>query len=297
MRLLLPAIALVACASAGPALSDVAVAPDTISPNGDGTADLARISYRLSTPAKVSIYLTDTDGQRHDVRRDAVRPASPQPYELLFNGIAGGRMLPNGSYTWTVQAVTEDGREMQQSGPLVIENADVSFPKINEFTASGDVFTPNRDAIDDHVYINVVTTKPSRLSVYVIGPNNFRYDVPRQEGLRTITDESELPAGRYFYDYDGGINLGADPPPDGLYQIVAESTDKIGQRDVLTKAADDQGKRPARGRDRDATEWPGLPVEQRRPDAGSDDENRRHAALHHHRSQCRQCAHPHCRPL
>ncbi len=36
---------------------------------------------------------------------------------------------------------------------------------------------------------------------------NFRYDVPRQEGLRTIVDEDELPAGRYFYDYDGGINL------------------------------------------------------------------------------------------
>jgi hypothetical protein len=232
---LLPAIALMACTVGGPALGNVEVAPGTISPNGDGTADLARIAYTLNAPGKVSIFLTDEEGQQHTVRRDVSRPASPKPYELLFNGIADGRMLPNGAYTWTVQVITEDGQSTEQSGPLVIENADVTFPKIDEFTVSGDVFTPNRDAIDDHVYINVVTSKPSRLSVYVIGPNNFRYDVPRQEGLRTITDESELPAGRYFYDYDGGINLGADPPPDGLYQIVAESSDKIGQRDVLTK--------------------------------------------------------------
>lgn len=233
---LLPALALIACSAGGPALGSAEVSPSTISPNGDGTADLARIAYTLNAPAKVSIFLTDAAGQRHDVRRDASRPASPKPYELLFNGIADGRMLPNGTYTWTVQATTESGESTEQSGPLVIENADVTFPKIDEFTVSGDVFTPNRDAIDDHVYVNVVTTKPSKLSVYVIGPNNFRYDVPRQEGLQSITSEDELPAGRYFYDYDGGINLGADPPPDGQYQIVAESVDKIGQRDVLTRA-------------------------------------------------------------
>ncbi len=229
------ALALTACAAGRPALSNVAVTPGAISPNGDGSADLARIAYALNAPAKVSIFLTDSAGQRHDVRSDASRPASPRPYELLFNGIAGGRMLPNGVYTWTVQATTDDGRTMEQSGPLVIENADVSFPKIEEFTVSGEVFTPNRDAIDDHVYINVVTSKPTKLSMYVIGPNNFRYDVPRQEGLRVILNEDQLPAGRYAYDYDGGINLGADPPPDGQYQIVAESVDKIGQRDVLTK--------------------------------------------------------------
>lgn len=229
------AVVLAACASR-PALSNVAVAPSAISPNGDGTADLARIAYTLNAPANISIFLTDSAGQRHNVRNDISRPASPQPYELLFNGIADGRMLPNGAYTWTVQAVTDDGRTVEQSGPLVIENADASFPKISEFTVSGDVFTPNRDAIDDHVYINVVTTKPGKLSVYVIGPNNFRYDVPREEGLRVILDEGDLPAGRYSYDYDGGINLGADPPPDGQYQIVVQSEDKIGQRDVLTKA-------------------------------------------------------------
>jgi hypothetical protein len=229
---------LVACAAGSAPISGVTVGPSVISPNADGTDDLARISYTVNMPSKVSIYLTDATGKRYDIRRDVDRAASPMPYEILFNGIAGGRMLPNGEYTWTIEARPAGGSDTApttSTGTLTITDADVEFPKILDFSASTDTFTPNRDAIEDHVYINVVTSKPSRLRVYVIGSNGFRYDVPRQEGLRAVTDEAELPAGRYFFDYDGGIDLGADPPPDGMYALIAESVDKIGQRDVLTK--------------------------------------------------------------
>jgi hypothetical protein len=225
--------ALIACVAIGQPLTDVTVSPNVISPNADGKDDLARITYKLNAPAKISIYLTDASGKRYDVRRDVDRPASPQPYELLFNGIAGGKMMPNGDFTWHIEATTANST-IRQSGPLTIKDADVAFPKIEEFTVSTHTFTPNRDAIEDHVYINVVTSKPSKLSVSVIGPNGFRYEVPRQEGFRTVVDEDELEPGRYFYDFDGGIDLGADPPPDGEYVIVAESQDKIGQRDVMT---------------------------------------------------------------
>ena len=228
------AVLLAACTS-NPPISNVTVAPNIISPNGDGKDDLARISYKVNAPAHVSIYLTDAQGKRYDIR-SGDRPASPKPFEYLWNGISSdGRMLPNGAYTWHVDGHTNSGATASQQGSLTIQDADIVFPKIIEFTASTDTFTPNRDAIDDHVYINVVTSKTSRLHVYVIGANNFRYDVPRQEGVRTILTEDELPPSRYFFDYDGGIDLGADPPPDGSYQLVAESTDKIGQQDRLTK--------------------------------------------------------------
>ncbi len=221
---------LAACTANGSVVGDISVAPNSISPNGDGTDDLARISYKVNAPAKVSIYLTDAQGQRHNVRRDEDRPARPVPYELLFNGIAGGRMLPNGDYTWHIDAQTVDGRTASQSGPLTVRDADVTFPKITEFTATTDTFTPNRDAIEDHVYINIVTAKESRLRVYVIGANNFRYDVPRQEGLRTIVDEDELPAGRYFYDYDGGINLGPTRRPMGNTKSSPKAPTRSGSR-------------------------------------------------------------------
>ncbi|MDW8351469.1 MAG: hypothetical protein RML99_06120 [Anaerolineae bacterium] len=228
--------ALVACAFAPQPVSDVRVAPDVISPNADGKDDLARISYRVHAPARISIYLTDRTGRRYDIRRDVPRPAIPRPYEYLFNGIVeDGRLLPDGEYTWTLEATTTDGRTATHTGTLTITGADVPFPKIEEFTVSTNIITPNRDAIDDHVYINVFIAQPAKLRVYVIGPDNFRYDVPRQEGLlQRLPVDEVLPAGRYFYDYDGGIDLGADPPPDGQYVIVAEAEDLIGQRDVVT---------------------------------------------------------------
>ncbi|MCS6774348.1 MAG: hypothetical protein RMM31_10225 [Anaerolineae bacterium] len=225
----------VSCGAPAVIVSDASVAPNVISPNADGSDDLAWIRYRLHVPARVSIYLTDAAGRRHYIRREVLRVARPVPYELLFNGIGeNGRLLPNGEYTWTVEAVTDDGYVGRQSGTLIVREADLPAPKIGEFTTSTNAFTPNRDAIEDHVYINVVTLTPGRLRVYVMGEGGFRYEVPRQEGLRRLLDEDDLLPGRYFYDYDGGIDLGADPPPDGEYVIVAELEDRVGQRDVLT---------------------------------------------------------------
>ncbi|MEK7277867.1 MAG: hypothetical protein AAB427_11005, partial [Chloroflexota bacterium] len=37
-------------------------------------------------------------------------------------------------------------------------------------------------------------------------------------------------AGLHSYDYDGGIDLGVNPPPDGTYTVRAEAEDKIGQK-------------------------------------------------------------------
>ncbi|HEX2906733.1 MAG TPA: hypothetical protein VHO69_07735 [Phototrophicaceae bacterium] len=44
--------------------------------------------------------------------------------------------------------------------------------------------------------------------------------------------EGRLPGepGRHDFDYDGGVDLGADPPPDGDYTVVAVAEDAEGQR-------------------------------------------------------------------
>jgi hypothetical protein len=177
--------------------------------------------------------LTDQSGKRYLLRDAAERTASPAPYELLFNGISDGRLMPNGQYSWHVD-VNWSGGTQTFKGPLVIHDANVPFPKISEFTLSTDTISPNRDAIDDHVYINVVLAQKSKLSVYVMGADGFRYEVQRVEGLRLVASDEQLEAGRYTYDYDGGINLGADPPPNGVYSVVAQTQDVIGQQDLLT---------------------------------------------------------------
>ena len=159
-----------ACAFVAPVVSDVMVTPDVITPDGDGKDDLARISYRVNALARVSIYLADRQGRRHYIRQGALRPSSPRPYEYLFNGVGeDGRLLPEGQYTWTVEAHSEDGRRAIYTGTLTVLSAGVPFPEIKEFTVSTNLITPNRDAIDDHVYINVFIAQPARLRVYVVG--------------------------------------------------------------------------------------------------------------------------------
>ncbi len=223
-----------ACGSRAP-IADLTIAPAVISPNADGVADIANVSYRVGRDSVVSIYLLAADGTRFDVRRAVTRPAIPDAYTLLFNGMdADGKLLPNGVYSLIVEQGDTNTRLSQ---PITIEKADSVQPRISELTVEpiDAVFTPNRDAIDDHVYINVGTTKESKLSVYVLGPNGFRQDVQREELARDDNTSDYLSPGRYYFDYDGGIDKGADPPPDGAYTLVAEVVDRIGQRDVVTR--------------------------------------------------------------
>ena len=229
------ALALSACAG-GASVSNLEVNPSVISPNADGKDDLARITYRVNQPVRMSVYLLDADGKRTDLVRDEERQPRPVAYERLFNGIADGRMLPNGEYKIVFESRGPGGQQTS-SLPLKIQNADPSPPKLLDFTVAPTTITPNRDGVGDRAYINVVTSKKGTLSVYVTGANGFRYEVPRREGyvLQPLAD-GESEAGRYNYEYDGGIDLGADPPPDGIYTLTVSLQDAIGQRDTRTAA-------------------------------------------------------------
>ena len=110
---------------ARPLLSDVSVSPTTISPNADGQDDVTLIRYRLGRNARVSISFTDAAGNRHYFRR--ARDRSPGDYSVYWGGVIDGetsrleneltrqtvlsRVLPDGIYTWTVEAVDDAGRD------------------------------------------------------------------------------------------------------------------------------------------------------------------------------------------
>jgi hypothetical protein len=229
---LLPALALaisllVACASTS-LLSEVSVAPQTISPNADGLTDVTRISYRLSRSADLSIYLVDGEGRRHYFRESRRRSAGD--YQVDFGGVVDGAMLPDGAYNWVVEAVGDDGQSASQQGQLIIENADTQKPELQGFSVYPQVFTPNQDGIDDRVTINYSLTKEAEVSVYLIAPDGeTRYPIAEKE-----RDVKPGQPGFHTYDYEGGVDLGADPPPDGLYTVHAEAVDRVGNRTVIT---------------------------------------------------------------
>jgi hypothetical protein len=241
------ALALTACGNK-PLLSDVSFSVDRITPNADGDADVLVIRYDLSRSAVVSIYFEDEAGIRYYFR-DHVRhaPSIEGPYEVYFSGVVDGyalpddqfegfevekRVLQDGVYTWSVEAIDADAATTERaSGTLTIAEADTTLPELRGFSIFPPVFTPNRDGISDRATINADLKKDVQdFFVYLVGDDGVRHYVECTEELSRLDE-----AGLKECDYDAGVDLGADPPPDGTYQVVMKARDAVGQ---WTKATD-----------------------------------------------------------
>jgi hypothetical protein len=209
-----------------------------ITPNADGVTDATPLSYELSRNATVSIYFEDEEGQRFYFREARARGAGT--YEVLFSGVVDGyrlpgeeiegdiqaRLLRDGDYTWTIEATDFDGITETAGGTLTIADAQPALPELRNFTLDKNVFTPNRDGIDDRVLIQYFLPKEvSRVRVFLQLPDGRELPIAEQE--------REIPAnmpGRHYYDYEGGVDNGVTPPPDGTYRVVAVAEDQEGQR-------------------------------------------------------------------
>ncbi|HOA24688.1 MAG: hypothetical protein WBH90_10260 [Aggregatilineales bacterium] len=221
----------------GPVLVEADVSLDRITPNADGQEDVTRISYRLRRQANVSIYFEGEDGTRYYYRQN--EPRVRGEYEVLFSGVVDGftlegeevsgevlrRLLPDGEYRWVVEATDVlTGRVDRIEGTLVITDSDSILPDLWDFTVSPEVFTPNQDGIDDQIWINVYVPKEADLTVYLIDDAGTRYYVPESQ-----QDRAPGKGGRHIFQWDGGVDMGKDPPPDGTYTVLVEAKDAEGQ--------------------------------------------------------------------
>ncbi|OQY31678.1 MAG: hypothetical protein B6243_08230 [Anaerolineaceae bacterium 4572_5.2] len=226
--LFLSAALFIAGCNSGKLLYDVSVNPQTITPNADGIDDVARISYKLGRSANLSIFFVDKAGNEHYFRQNRRRSAGE--YRVDFGGVVDGAMLPDGTYIWVVQALADDGEESRVEGALTLQNADTDRPQLQGFSVYPQNFTPNRDGVNDRVTINYSLSKKADVKVYLIAPDGeTRYPIAEKE--RDI--ESGEP-GFHTYDYEGGVDLGAEPPPDGDYIVWAEAVDAVGNRTIVT---------------------------------------------------------------
>jgi hypothetical protein len=234
-----------------PLLSDVEVAPAAISPNADGADDVTLIRYSVGRSADVSIYFVDSAGQRHYFREAQRR--SPGDYDVYWGGVIndpqtrsapGGEMLvtsqvlPDGDYTWVIEAVDDRGASQKIEGQIRLEGADTQLPELHNFTVVPAEFTPNQDSIRDRVSISYYLTKDAeRVQVYLVpagaSPDEQRLKYPIAEKPSASTAEPGQ-AGYHGYDYDGGVDLNAEPPPDGDYVVFGEAADKVGNRVVVS---------------------------------------------------------------
>ncbi|MBZ0295155.1 MAG: hypothetical protein K8L99_21500 [Anaerolineae bacterium] len=220
-----------------PLITEAAFTPDVITPNADGQDDITTFRYTLTRNANVSLRFEGEDGSVYLFRQD--QPRIPDDYQVDFSGVVDGyllpgeeiqgevlrRLMPNGTYTWRLVAVDGQSEKTEErSGTLVIADGDLPLPEITAFTVAPDVFTPNQDGISDHTEVNAYLEKAADLSVFLVDDEGQRiFITPRQEGRKPGE------AGRHGFDYDGGVSLGADPPSDGTYTVVARAQDAEGQ--------------------------------------------------------------------
>jgi len=126
-----------------------------------------------------------------------------------------------------LEAADRQGRTAQASGTLTIANADTSLPELCGFSVFPPVITPNRDSISDRATIIVDLKKDvEELTVYLLGEgdDDTRYFVQESEKATEFNK-----AGYHEFDYDAGVDLGAEPPPNGTYTVIMEARDKVGQ--------------------------------------------------------------------
>lgn len=225
-------------ASCSPAslLSGVTVAPQTISPNADGVEDVARIQYMVGRPVQVSIYFVDAQGEKHFFRNGNRRV--PGEYEALFGGNIDGLVLPDGNYSYVVEAVDmATGERESVSGELVISGADTQPPQLLDFSVFPPTFTPNQDGINDRVAVSFRIEEKAWVEVYLLNGAGRKYPLGRPRSFGMLEEElllledpqrMDLGPGLVEFDYDGGIDLGIAPPPDGTYTVVAIAQDQAG---------------------------------------------------------------------
>ncbi len=88
------------------------------------------------------------------------------------------------------------------------------MPELHNFAVVPQTFEPNQDWIrDDRVSISYYLTKDvDMVQVYLVDPEDpdLRYFIAERPN---VTEPGER--GYHDYDYEGGVDLNAEPPPDG----------------------------------------------------------------------------------
>ena len=214
---------LVGCRGAQP-LSDLRVEPAAITPDGDGNADVARISYSVGRPARLTIQLVGPDGQTHPFRDDL--PRQPGSYEALFGGVIDGRMLPDGDYSLRVSVRPDDGSAAAEAqAALAITGGDTTPPRLEGLALAPDSFSPNQDGMGDRVKLSYSLSEAAAVRLWLeTADGTFVQDI--LEDLDSADKAGQV--GPHTYDFDGGVDADSPPPPDGDYLVLAEARDSSG---------------------------------------------------------------------
>jgi flagellar hook assembly protein FlgD len=179
------------------ALEQLKLAPNVLSPNGDGRGDQANVTYRLTAAANVSALVEDSTGAALSTIFQGQRPAGKQ--QLSWNPAA----LPDGWYRLTLTA-TAGAKHVTSSTRFWVDRTLAA-------TKAAPAFSPNGDGTLDTDAVSFTLVNPAHVEVRVL------------RGAATVASllTSDLAAGPQQLSWDGS------DLPDGRYTVAVSTTDSL----------------------------------------------------------------------
>jgi hypothetical protein len=187
------------------AIESASTAPETITPNGDGQADTATLTYRISAAANVTVEVTDAVGGLVATVVDRVWTQAGEHTVTI-----DGATLADGEYNVVITARTQAGASVQQLVPLRVSRM------LGLVAVAPAAFSPNADGRKDSLALSFTLATPADVVVRI-----------ERDGRWVATPlAATYPAGNQRFVWNGARSAGM--LRDGSYTAVVEATDEAG---------------------------------------------------------------------
>lgn len=173
-----------------PVISNLSANPAVISPNFDAVDDVTHLNWQTSQPATITVSISGADGVVRELQKPKLEPA--QASSVVFDGLdLKGAPLPDGVYTYTVQAADKYGNVSQAASRVTLKGGGKP-----EAAISSVEFTPNQVIKGGEITVTIKVKNTGKVPLRTQGPDSgYTYD--SRDTYRNIENGK--------YDYKAGF--------------------------------------------------------------------------------------------
>ncbi len=193
-------------------ISNLFATPDPFSPltHQQGVA----ITFAIDGPAQVDVRVADTSGT--PIRGFDLAEVDAGELSVTWDGRDSfSSLVPDGSYSYLVTAVTPAGAVSEAGGTVEIDNL---APVVTGLLASPDKFSPSGEVLSGFTALTYTLSEPAKVTTRVFQGNQL---------VVTLEDEVQRQANFYGVSWDGTDSAGL-PVVDGTYNISVSAIDSAG---------------------------------------------------------------------
>lgn len=198
-------VKIVGTAEQPPALENIVMKPETISPNSDALDDVTELTFRTNESVTLSVDLTSRDGTRTPVLAPVLRGPGEQNVVVSGQDLLGN-VLADGTYTVTLRAQSKQGNRVEANRSLKLEGSGTPALQVLKVDIS-----PQRVMLGEAISVTI--------TVKNVGNTPLRTEGPLM-GYTYTTDSSysSIEGGKYGVkaglwrvgvDWDGNSGGGA----------------------------------------------------------------------------------------